>query len=203
MLDVHCVLQLSALLLFSTFIGVNRNHALDPRLVQLNAHTVIDEYLCLLSIAILSIFLVPYASKIQSYYNHIWNFSSNFCHWIITATYIKVSFETRMLINKNTYIKTATELVPVDRFRCCLTTTNVLILILILLIAITAYFRILLNSSTLISILNNSTFVFQVGCLLAWAWTLIRLYKDIKHSEKLLPNKRILYSTAPFSLHIC
>jgi hypothetical protein len=27
--------------------------------------------------------------------------------------------------------------------------------------------------------------------LFAWAWTLIRLYKDIKHSEKLLPNKRI------------
>ena len=27
--------------------------------------------------------------------------------------------------------------------------------------------------------------------MLAWAWTLIRLYKDIEHSEKLLPNKRI------------
>jgi hypothetical protein len=27
--------------------------------------------------------------------------------------------------------------------------------------------------------------------MLVWAWTLTRLYKDIKHSEKLLPNKRI------------
>ena len=27
--------------------------------------------------------------------------------------------------------------------------------------------------------------------MLAWACTLIRLYKDIEHSEKLLPNKRI------------
>ena len=38
---------------------------------------------------------------------------------------------------------------------------------------------------------NITSLFFQVGCLFAWAWTLIRLYKDIKHSEKLLPNKRI------------
>ncbi len=41
------------------------------------------------------------------------------------------------------------------------------------------------------SIAADSTLFFQFGCLTAWAWTLIRLYKDIKHSEKLLPNKRI------------
>jgi hypothetical protein len=27
--------------------------------------------------------------------------------------------------------------------------------------------------------------------MVGWAWTLIRLYRDIDHSEKLLPNKRI------------
>jgi hypothetical protein len=27
--------------------------------------------------------------------------------------------------------------------------------------------------------------------LLAWAWTLIKLYKDTENSEKLLPNKHL------------
>ncbi len=31
--------------------------------------------------------------------------------------------------------------------------------------------------------------------MLAWAWTLIRLYKEIENSEKLLPNKGV------FTLH--
>ena len=29
------------------------------------------------------------------------------------------------------------------------------------------------------------------GMLIAWAWSLFRLYRDIKHSEKLLPDKQI------------
>jgi len=37
--------------------------------------------------------------------------AANFCHWIITAIYVKASFETRMLINKNTYIGSAVDLV--------------------------------------------------------------------------------------------
>ncbi len=117
--------------------------------------------------------------------------TDNFCHWIITSTYIKVSFETRMLIDKNTYIKSAAELVKVDRFRCFLTTSNVIISVLILLISITAYFGVILDKHMLHLDTVYSSFVLQIGCLFAWAWILIRLYKDIEHSEKLLPNKRI------------
>ena len=117
--------------------------------------------------------------------------TDNFCHWIITSTYIKVSFETRMLIDKNTYIKSAAELVKVDRFRCFLTTSNVIISVLILLISITAYFGVILDKHMLHLVTVYSSFVLQIGCLFAWAWILIRLYKDIEHSEKLLPNKRI------------
>jgi len=122
--------------------------------------------------------------------------ADNFCHWIITATYLKVSFETRMLLNKNTYISTAVDLVQVDRFRCCLTTFNVLISILILLIAISLYFggRYLIEHyefNVFYTVAINSSLVLQIGCLLAWAWTLMRLYKDFKYTDKLLPNKRI------------
>jgi hypothetical protein len=36
--------------------------------------------------------------------------AQNACHWIITETYVKVSFETRMLLDKKTYTKSAQEL---------------------------------------------------------------------------------------------
>jgi hypothetical protein len=29
--------------------------------------------------------------------------AENFCHWIITETYVVISFQTRMLVNNNTY----------------------------------------------------------------------------------------------------
>ena len=41
------------------------------------------------------------------------------------------------------------------------------------------------------NIAGYSSFFFQLACMLAWGYTLIRLYRDIEHSEKLLPNKRI------------
>jgi len=96
-----------------------------------------------------------------------------------------------MLIDKNTYIRSAAELVSVDRFRCFLTTTNVIISILILLISITAYFGVKHDEHKLHLVTFYSSLFLQIGCLFAWAWILIRLYKDIEHSEKLLPNKRI------------
>jgi hypothetical protein len=33
--------------------------------------------------------------------------AGNLCHWIITVTYIQVSYETKMLLKKDTYLKYA------------------------------------------------------------------------------------------------
>ena len=82
-----------------------------------------------------------------------------------------------MFVKKETYIKSAPVLLEVEKFKCRLIAANIGASILILLIS---FLRL---------------FIFQVGCLIAWAWTLMRLYKDIQHSEKLLPKKRI------FKLH--
>ena len=96
-----------------------------------------------------------------------------------------------MLINKDTYIKSAAELVSVDRFRCCLTTANIGISILILLIFASIYYGVQKGLLWLVGIANILTIAFQLGCLFAWAWTLIRLFKDVKNSDKLLPNKGV------------
>lgn len=156
-----------------------------------------------LLLLLISIFIYSAASSVYYYllvtfqrYNAIldtvWLTSDNFCHLIITATYIKVAFETRMLIRKDTYIQSVDEIMAlVDKFRCCFTTTNIFILILIVVISASVYFGARIGSPILFSLANILTIVFQFGCLLAWTLTLIRLYKDIKHSEKLLPNKRI------------
>ncbi len=108
--------------------------------------------------------------------------ASNYCHWIIAATYIQVSFETRMLLKKETYINATAILVHVDKFRRGLSHANIGIILLILIISVTFFLGTMRASDKVISIANNEILVFQVGCLLAWAWTLIRLYKDIEHS---------------------
>lgn len=99
--------------------------------------------------------------------------------------------ETRILLNKDTYLKSTYKLIRAVRFRRCLNITNIIISLLILLISASLYFAIRRGSTVLLKIGTLSTLVFQVGCLIAWSWTLIKLYKDIKHSEKLLPKKII------------
>ena len=87
-----------------------------------------------------------------------------------------------MLLNKDTYLKSADEMVFVPKFRCYLTTANISASILI--IAISAFYSIALfyDSLKLINIANYATLVFQFLCSVAWALTLIKLYRDIAHS---------------------
>jgi hypothetical protein len=140
--------------------------------------------------------LLYFEYKKPRYGDFLYGFSlttENFCHWIITITYIKTSLETRMLLNKETYLKSADEMVFVRNFRCYLATANISASIVI--IAISAFFSIadFYESVKLLLIANGAAVVFELLCSFAWAWTLIRLYKDITHSEKLLPNKRIFF----------
>ena len=117
----------------------------------------------------------------------------NFCHWIVTIVYIKTSIETRMLLNKDTYVKSAYEMVSVRNFRCYVTTANIFASILIIAISATMCLALFFQYPKLFSIAYSVAIFFRFLCSVAWAWTLIRLYKDIKHSEKLLPNKRVFF----------
>jgi len=77
-----------------------------------------------IKLKILFIFLLIKFQREPSFLVAIYSAAGIFCHWIITTTYIQVSFETKKLLNKDTYIKASTELVSVDKFKCCLTTAN-------------------------------------------------------------------------------
>ncbi len=162
--------------------------------------------------------MIAYLSLVQkkpTYGHYFFGFSftpENFCHWIITITYIKTSLETRMLLNKDTYIKSADVMVFVRNFRCYLVTANVSASILI--IAISAFYSIAVfyDRANFEWIANVASNVFELLCSFAWAWTLIRLYKDISYSEKLLPNKRIflihgslltIYFLVTLAVYIC
>jgi hypothetical protein len=84
-----------------------------------------------------------------------------------------------MLLNKDTYFKSAAELVSVQKFKCWFTVANVFATLLILFIGLTGYFGLHNRSAKLIYVLDLTQLVFQFSCLLAWGYTLIRLYKDI------------------------
>ena len=96
-----------------------------------------------------------------------------------------------MLLNKDTYLKSADEMVFVPKFRCYLTTANISASILIIAIGASFSIAYFYENVKLYLIANYATLVFQSLCAVAWAWTLIKLYREIAHSEKLLPNKRI------------
>ena len=87
--------------------------------------------------------------KQQTYANFLYGFSltaENFCHWIITFTYVKTSLETRMLLNKDTYLKSADEMAFVRNFRCYLTIANISASILIIAISVIESIAAYLNS---------------------------------------------------------
>ena len=117
-------------------------------------------------------------------------------HWLISKTYLKVAFDTKQLLDPDVYFKNEKKMSGIDRFRWRLKVANVLVH----LTAIGIFLSILL------SLLQIAPFwVYQLGnytelALLTlfaglWGWTLASLYRNVKNSRKLLPDKRV------FKLH--
>ena len=189
---VHNILQPGGLLLFSPFCGsCARNHAQDLRLAQISLLIL----LLLILIGSLCEILVYYWSltkhKVSTIPDALYFATDNLIHWIIAVTHIRASFETRMLLNKNTYEWISKVDVSVRKFRCWLTLANIFVTILILVITACEYFGDTYRNLRLLTVSDYSSVTFQFLCMIAWTWTLIRLYNDIKHVEKLLPNKRL------------
>jgi hypothetical protein len=82
-------------------------------------------------------------------------------------------------------------MVFVRNFRCYLTIANISASILIIAISAINCIGAFFNYERIEFLGDIATLVFQFLCSTTWAWTLIRLYRDVSHSEKLLPNKRI------------
>lgn len=102
-----------------------------------------------------------------------------------------------MLLDKATYDNSATCLARVKRFNCWLTAISIFFVMLILVLSICVYWSYFMPGLMLRTISYNASLFLQILCMLGWAWTLVSLYRNVKHSEKLLPNRRL------FHLHGC
>lgn len=60
------------------------------------------------------------------------------------------------------------------------------------------FYGILVNQIKLIYVAYFSSLALKFACLLAWAWTLNQLYRNVKSAQKLLPDKRVFILQASF-----
>ncbi len=93
-----------------------------------------------------------------------------------------------MMVRTDTYTKMAAELGIVNRFKCCIKAMNVGVIVFIVLISIALCIEADFNS-TLFLVLASLITAYQWICMIVWGCSLIKLYRDVAHSKKLLPNK--------------
>ena len=117
----------------------------------------------------------------------------NTCHWAITQAYIQTAYQTRQLVNVDIYLSDPDAILRVIRFKRIMTFTNVAVTLLILTISVLLYIGLKANfyADKLYFVANYLSLAFQVFCALAWGWTLYALYRGVKSSKKLLPNKNL------------
>jgi hypothetical protein len=113
-------------------------------------------------------------------------------HLYICLIYLRVSTEVTYLLDKNIYLENQSTLADFDRKKRNLLVfffINVVLCVGLGLLTLIAYTR---ASLGLLSFISDWLFIiFQFAYFLIWAWALYALYRDIKHANMLLPNKRI------------
>jgi hypothetical protein len=108
-------------------------------------------------------------------------------HWLITQTYIKVAFETKQLVNPEVYLGNRKHLADVKKFRRCMKIINMVVILVIIVIGV-----VMSSENDKISLIAFYCMdVLLWSFMLAWAWTLVKLYRGVKNSKKLLPNKNV------------
>ena len=63
----------------------------------------------------------------------------NLCHWVITQTYIKTAFQTRMLLKLGTYLDEDNTVAHVTRFKTYMTAVNLAAIALIVAMSVMVY----------------------------------------------------------------
>lgn len=111
-------------------------------------------------------------------------------HWIITYTYIVVAFETKQMLSQETYENNPESTAKVDSFRKTMFIANVCVFAFIAMLTICWLIMGDNLQGTFYFILSYAYQAFMWGMLIAWVASLIKLYRDVKHSEKLLPDKK-------------
>ena len=119
----------------------------------------------------------------------------NTVHWVITDAYIRTAFQTKMFLKLGTYFDARQTEVIVRRFKNCMRAVNLIVAVVIVSLSILyvfAYIRVYHGKKGLILfyLAFYLTISFQTICTIAWGVTLCALYRHVKASDKLLPNKK-------------
>lgn len=104
--------------------------------------------------------------------------------------YIKACYRTKQILNPQSYLTDPEKIAQVKRFERCLLFANVAVILFA--VGISAMIWVAEDPDTKeYSIAQYLEGIFFWVCLVIWGLALIKLYRDVKQSEKILPNKRI------------
>ena len=112
-------------------------------------------------------------------------------HWIITQSYLKVAYETSQMLDVGVLFNDPEKLAAVHRFKRIMKAANVVIPLLILACEVCVYTAYFDDSIALYDFGAWGWLTLMAIFTCTWGWTLYKLYRDTRHSKKLLPDKRI------------
>ena len=112
-------------------------------------------------------------------------------HWVITQSYLNVSFETKQIINKDVLFNNPEKLAAVYRFKTCMKVANILVPLLFIALSVCYFIGVTSQNVILYDIGNYGWLAMVTNFTLTWGWSLYKLYRDTTDSDELLPDKRI------------
>jgi len=101
-----------------------------------------------------------------------------------------VSFETKQLLDIEVLLGNAAKLAAVDRFKTVMKFAHVFVVLVALLLSVFLCLGDKESNSLLYNIGAYGILAILIGFTVVWGWTLFKLYRDTKNSEKLLPAKK-------------
>ena len=103
------------------------------------------------------------------------NTNSTLAHWLITQLYIKVSFETRLLLDPGIYFNHTDKLLTIGTFQKRIRAANYAIVALVLALGVCIYFG-ASDSYIIIDFIGDYGDLFLLILFTAaWGWTLSKL----------------------------
>lgn len=107
--------------------------------------------------------------------------------WVITRTYISAAFEATSVLDIKIYFDKKTYKRNAKEFNSGLASADIVVLVMIVIITALYIFS-GPDQDMIYFVAKYLELVTVMAFLLAWAWTLVKLFKQIKNSEQLVPN---------------
>jgi len=147
------------------------------------------------AVVLVIFFSYPSSGKESEMYNIIYNVAylvEGLIHYVITQLYLRVSFETKAILDREVLFNNAGKLAEVEQFKTRMKWANFLCPLLVLGFSVCQYIALKNETKVVFYDVGFYGWLIMVTVFtITWGWTLHKLYRDTKLSEKLLPDKRI------------